>query len=235
METDSVQLPDITFSYRVIRSKRRTKSISIKIDNLGITVRVPQYTNSADIKELLIRKSPWISKRLNRIQQLLSTAPTPLHFTESEFITYLGKQYPIKRTLSLTSLQFQEGSFVLPMDLERDIVHQQLTDWYIQQAKVFIPTRVEIYAQSFGLPVPKILIRNQKKRWGSCNYKGELRFNWRIIIAPLELLDYVVAHELCHLEHFNHSPAFWQRLQEIMPDCQIRRKELAAKGILFQL
>ena len=243
IEIDSVQLAKITLNYQILRSKRRKKSISIRINSQGIQVIVPQNADSADIKEIISHKSAWITKRLKHTQQLLATNPPPQNFIAGEFISYLGRQYPIIRTDTISILDLQDNNFLIPVNsdqdklalCDRDTIRQQLTNWYIQQAKKFIPTRVELYAQHFGLATPKIFIRNQKKRWGSCNSKGELRFNWRIIIAPLDLLDYVVAHELCHLEHFDHSPAFWQRLHEIMPDCDRRRQELAQNSILFDI
>ncbi|MGK7937508.1 MAG: M48 family metallopeptidase [Xenococcaceae cyanobacterium] len=81
--------------------------------------------------------------------------------------------------------------------------------------------------------MPPIFIRSQRKCWGSCNSKGELRLNWKIIMASMSLIDYVVAHELCHIEHLNHSKAFWHRLGQIMPDYRQRKERLARLGVVL--
>ena len=92
-----------------------------------------------------------------------------------------------------------------------------------QKALEYIPARVEYYAANMGLSYGRITLRCQKTRWGSCSSKGNLNFNWKLIMAPPEALDYVVIHELCHLYEFNHSPKFWARVSHWQPDYEIWR------------
>lgn len=94
---------------------------------------------------------------------------------------------------------------------------------------------MEFYSQQLGWAPQAVYIRDQRSRWGSCNLKGELRFNWRLMMAPSPLLDYVVAHEVCHLLIFDHSPAFWRLLGKIMPDYEERRRRLALTGHQYEL
>ncbi len=142
----------------------------------------------------------------------------------------------------------EETTKLLLMELDSEetdasIVGKRLEEWYLWQAKQLFPERVSQYyplvsrlAQHSGKeigPVNRIAIRNQKTRWGSCSSKGNLNFNWRLVMAPEEILDYVVVHELCHLAHLNHSSQFWQMVRDILPDFRERRNWLKANGLLL--
>lgn len=105
---------------------------------------------------------------------------------------------------------------------------------YRKAAQEYIPKRVAFYASHFadiiGGGYERIQIRSQKTRWGSCSSRGTLSFNWRLMLAPPTVLDYVVVHELCHLRHMNHSPQFWQCVEQILPDYKLRRGWLRDHG-----
>lgn len=101
---------------------------------------------------------------------------------------------------------------------------------YKEAAREYIPKRVTYYQAITGGNYSRISIRNQKTRWGSCSAKGTLSFNWRLMLAPPSILDYVVVHELCHLTHMNHSPAFWQAVEKAFPDYRNARKWLKDHG-----
>ncbi|MES3005829.1 MAG: M48 family metallopeptidase [Patescibacteria group bacterium] len=100
-----------------------------------------------------------------------------------------------------------------------------------ENAKKLVTKRLEYFNQYYGFKIGNITIRNQKSRWGSCSRKGNLNFNYRIAVIPLELLDYIVVHELCHIGEMNHSKKFWDLVLKTIPDCKERRKKL--KGNLF--
>ena len=102
--------------------------------------------------------------------------------------------------------------------------------WYQQQAITCFGQRITLYAQKLRVPHPQFRLSRAKTRWGSCNARGVIHLNWRLIQMPLHLIDYVVAHELAHLLEMNHSPAFWQQVKSIYPDYLIARKELKAYG-----
>ena len=98
------------------------------------------------------------------------------------------------------------------------------------QTKQILPSRVAHYARLMGVTYGRITVRNQRTRWGSCSGKGNLNFNCLLALAPVEIMDYVIVHELCHLKHMNHSKAFWDLVGQIMPDYEIRRKWLKDNG-----
>jgi predicted metal-dependent hydrolase len=99
-------------------------------------------------------------------------------------------------------------------------------DWYRQQARSVISERVQRYSSPSGIRYEKVKITNARKRWGSCSTKGNLCFSWRLAMAPLEVIDYVVVHELAHIEHRDHSRGFWEKVQTMLPDYKNRRKWL---------
>jgi predicted metal-dependent hydrolase len=109
-------------------------------------------------------------------------------------------------------------------------VRKAVVTWYRHHAAERLPERAAIWARKMGVTVPVVLIRDQRRRWGSCDPKGNLRFNWRIVQAPMRLVDYVVAHELVHLAHRNHTAAFWAALGRVMPDYEARREALRGMG-----
>lgn len=98
---------------------------------------------------------------------------------------------------------------------------------YREQARTLVHDRIAYWNQSFALPYGRIAIRNQSTRWGSCSTKGNLNFNYRIAFIPMELADYIIVHELCHLIEFNHSPRFWNHVAKAIPDYLIRKKLLS--------
>lgn len=101
---------------------------------------------------------------------------------------------------------------------------------YRQAAREYIPRRVEHYLPMTGGRYERITIRAQKTRWGSCSARGTLSFNWKLMLAPPDVLDYVVVHELCHLTHMNHSREFWEAVERVMPDYRTRRRWLKEHG-----
>lgn len=115
-------------------------------------------------------------------------------------------------------------------DIPKDAAVAALEKRYRDAAKEYIPKRVEYYHALTGGQYQKITIRDQKTRWGSCSSSGTLSFNYRLMLAPPRVLDYVVVHELCHLTHMNHSAAFWEMVASILPDYKEYRKWLRENG-----
>ena len=113
--------------------------------------------------------------------------------------------------------QKQENKMIITEEIRREGVERAL--------RVF-PERVEYYARLMGISYGRITIREQKTRWGSCSSKGNLNFNWKLVLMPMELLDYVVVHELAHRREMNHSKNFWGIVEKVLPDYQDRRKRL---------
>lgn len=159
------------------------------------------------------------------------TVRVPLYARNSDVIRILReKQFWIGSKLS----QWQLHKQTQPVSQYTDIQRQALEKRYRDAAKEYIPKRVAYYASTYDHliqhPYTRITIRDQKTRWGSCSSRGTLSFNWRLMLAPPAVLDYVVVHELCHLEHMNHSKDFWHCVEMILPNYKIHRKWLKEHG-----
>lgn len=228
--------------YRVERSSRR-RTVTIAVDANEVVLKAPVDTSSDRLSDVVRSRAPWILRRVWEFEEL-GTAPQPMEYVSGESCTYLGRQYRLKVERTPASSKPHaalRGAFlVVTVGREvrvkdcRDQVESAVTAWYRKQARRRLPERVSLYASRAGRDVPPVLIRSQEKRWGSCSSKGELRFNWRIIMAPMSLVDYVVAHEVCHLEVRNHSAAFRSLLGTILPDHEVRRERLRIQGLAYK-
>ncbi len=127
-------------------------------------------------------------------------------------------------------LEAQKRQSALPFPALTEAQRKELQKKYRKAAASYFPERVRYYQQFTGGSYSRISIRDQKTRWGSCSSKGTLSFNWRLMLAPKEVLDYVVVHELCHLTHMDHSKAFWAQVAAVMPDYAIHRRWLKEQG-----
>ena len=127
-------------------------------------------------------------------------------------------------------LEQQQKQARMPVSDLTDTQRAALTQRYIAAAREYFPKRAAHFQQFTGGTYSRITIRDQKTRWGSCSARGTLSFNWRLMLAPPAILDYVVVHELCHLTHMNHSPAFWQAVEAVCPDYRDSRRWLKEYG-----
>lgn len=225
--------------YRVETSPRR-RSVSVVVDPSGdILVKAPEGLAPADIEAVVARKGAWIVQRLAGYREGNDARP-PREFVGGETHVLQGRQYRLRllddaRCRRATARV--EGRFIavdLPSGLDESRraagVREALVELYRSTAAERLPERVATFADKLALPAPPVLIRDQQKRWGSCTRSGELRFNWRIIMGPMSLVDYVAAHEVCHLKIADHSPEFWRLLGNVMPDFEERRERLRIEG-----
>lgn len=160
-------------------------------------------------------------------------------YTEGSVFLYLGEECPLRIRLNEGKKRTKvallpAGIYVLLGEdiyadsepVKRKHIKEQLYKWYRNQAGEVIKQRAEYYAFVVGEHYGQIRIKDQKSCWGSCSGKRNLNFNWHLILTPMEILDYVVVHELCHLKEMNHSPAFWKEVEKVLPDYKERRKWL---------
>ena len=116
---------------------------------------------------------------------------------------------------------------------DQALLRKALEKWYRGQGKIHFAERIEHYLPQIDVPEPTLSIRGQRARWGSCSTSGRVSLNWRLMMAPAALSDYVVVHELCHLRYMNHSPSFWSLVESIIPDYRLRRRKLNALQFPF--
>ena len=241
-EKASIEFNGRLIEYTIVRSARRKKTIEITLDpERGVLVRSPARTTRKDIAELVQKRAGWI---LNHATEDILD-PTPRRFTDGERLYYLGEQIPIAASTALdgrVSVYLEDGAFQIatPTDISEEervaAVKEVIQRWYRREAARLLPDTVLRWQNKVSRKKPtQVLIRNQRRRWGSCSSDGSIRLNWRIIMAEAALIDYVVVHELAHLAVMDHSPRYWQRVESVMPDYRDRRKRLNEVGAHFWL
>ena len=228
---DEIRVGDTTIQYDIRRSRRRRKTIQLTVDRDGVHVAAPARTSDRKVRSIVRDRANWIGRQ----QAALRNAPEQ-RFGDGETIAYLGSHVPMvfdRTQARRIALRFSGSGFSvsIPYDLP-DAEHDEkvrlaFIDWYRDRAAEHLPAVVDRWWPHLGSDgTPKILIRNQRRRWGSCAADGTLRFNWRVMLLGPALIDYIVVHELAHLTHMNHSPAFWNLVCRTIPDAQDRRKRL---------
>lgn len=228
-------------TYRLRRSDRK-KTVSIAVDpREGVLVTAPQDADTERVHRIVARKAGWIAEKLRHLQDIYGDA-NPQEFVSGESFPYLGRHYRLKvipYPRASTSLRLLRGRFEVTVALRLSgtarstAIRTELCRWYQDHATQRVPERAALLAPRLGIIPPSILIRDQQKRWASCDRKGRIRVNWRIVMAPMSLVDYVVAHELCHLIRPDHSLAFWKLLRTVLPDYEERRERLRREGTRF--
>jgi len=208
---------------RIIRTRRRTIALRIEPDG-SLTVRAPLRSTEKDIRPFIEQHQAWIRKTQEKVRarNLLFIEKT---YTEGETFWYLGRQYPLH--LVDGARKFLDFKEQFRLD-RRALANPQLVfkNWYRKQAMVVLSARVVEYAAKYGFSYKMVRITSARTRWGSCSSKGTLSFPWRLVMAPLPVIDYVVVHELVHTQEHNHGTRFWQKVAAIVPDYQEKRKWL---------
>jgi predicted metal-dependent hydrolase len=215
--------------YKLIRSKRRTIALAITAD-ASLIVRAPMNTPVSYIERLIESKLNWIRQTAAKI----SSRPRAIahEYVEGESFLYLGKTYELRFDKKAAKKFDFKSAFILSSREKKD-TRAVLISWYKAEAKKQITERVELYARRSGLSCSSIKITTANRRWGSCSTTGNLNFSWRLIMAPLWVIDYVVVHELAHLEHKNHSDSFWARVKIMYPSFEKAKTWLRAnEGVL---
>ncbi|MFH1792723.1 MAG: SprT family zinc-dependent metalloprotease [Patescibacteria group bacterium] len=205
---------------KIERSNRKTIALLINADST-LTVKAPLLVSSSYIEELVNKKHNWITKKVKDIQA--RPKPVTREYVNGEGFLYLGKSYRLKIT-NCSSIQLGEYLFFPKQKAEQ--IQQELIDWYKKQALRKLTSRASWYSKKMGVNFSSLKLSNAEKRWGSCGRSNTLSFNWRLIMAPLKILDYVVVHELTHIEEKNHSRKFWNRVKVVLSDYKKSRSWL---------
>ena len=217
---------DNDVSIEVVRTKRR-KTASIQIIKGAVKVIVPQKLSDSRVEELIQKRTPWIRKKLGEQSQIVT--PNPKEYISGENFTYLGRSYRLK-VLSGNDYGVKlKGGYLevtVPNKSKEEDVRNSLIKWYENHALKQLTDKTKRYADIMGITPHSIFVRDYKSRWGSCSPEGKISYNWRIIIAPHNIVNYVVIHELCHIVHPNHSPSYWRFVKTKIPDYDICRQWL---------
>jgi len=215
---------------KLVRSKRKTLSLIVETDGT-LTVRAPLRMKEADIRRFIEVKSNWIKRKQANVQK---EAGAPRQYADGETFLYLGKEVPLRLVRDGKPALVMDGVFKLAKSAQPR-AESVFKDWYKKQARTVLTERVEFYARKYGFKTERIRISSARTRWGSCSAKKTLSFTWRLVMAPLEVIDYVVVHELCHLKELNHSKTFWAQVESILADHKAYRKWLKQYGTKLNL
>ena len=214
-----------TIPYFLEHRARRTVGLKITAD--GLVVHAPKRIFAFQLNQILQQKSSWI---LNKLQAREANHVAKVEWIDGEHLLYLGNdiQLIISQNNSNKALIFDQNTLLVasPQPNNHAVLGRKVIQWYKKQAALDFARRLEILAAKLGVPTPPLTLSNAQSRWGSCNSRGEVRLNWRLLQAPPHIINYVICHELAHLKQMNHSAKFWAVVEQLFPNYKAAEKEL---------
>ena len=189
------------------------------------------------IRDLITKRTPWIESKLKEQSEKYTLKPNK--YINGEVFSYLGKDYRLKViTGDRVSIKMKNGYLVAIIldtvaEQEQEQIKPLLEDWYQSHAEVLLKEKIKRFTKVIGVTPKSVSVKNYKSSWGSCSNRGEISFNWRIILAPHRIIDYVVIHELCHLLEHNHSSRYWKLVEQHVPDWRDCRDWLKNKDLVI--
>ncbi len=216
---------------KIIRSKRKTLSLQITED-AKLVIRASYTMNKRTIYQIIMKHKGWIEKKQ---KDMINRSKLLGHkFVDNEEFFYLGNRYKLQIVKDQKiPLIFDDNFFLSERYL--DNAREIFLKWYKLKSYEIISERVSAYATKYGFKFGKLRITNARKRWGSCSSNGNLNFSWRLVMAPIEVIDYVVVHEFTHLVERNHSKSFWEKVRMIYPEYEKYHDWLKENGYLLNL
>ena len=208
------------FQVEVVRTDRK-RSASIRLLGDLVKVSVPMTLSDSRIRNLVTKRTPWIKNKLQ--EQSDRPITPPKEYVSGETVTYLGKNYRLKVLIGeQPSIKLRRGyveATVTKTDFDpKNTIRSLLVHWYRSLAEKRLGEKTVRLARVIGVNPASVTVKNYKSRWGSCSTKGDISYNWRIILAPHSIVDYVVVHELCHMLEHNHSSKYWKHVERYVPN-----------------
>lgn len=214
-----------TIPYLLEHRQRRTVGLKITAD--GLVVHAPKRIFAFQLNQILQEKSGWI---INKLQARAANQVDAIGWTNGEHLLYLGQdiQLSILKNPSNKAPVFDANTLTLatPTPDNQTLIQRKVIQWYQKQAGLDFSRRLKIFATKLGVATPPLTLSNARSRWGSCNSRGEVRLNWRLLQAPPHIINYVICHELAHLKQMNHSAKFWAVVESLFPNYKLAEKEL---------
>ncbi len=218
---------------KVIKSNRKT--FCIEINDYGkIILRIPKNSCDLEIEKFLNKHKNWIYKKLKVIERR-GIELYPKKFIEGERFLFLGKFYKLKIVENQKEKVSLKNNEINVSDKHTTDVRKVIIEFYKKKAFEIISERVDFYSKKYDYKYNKIKITSANKRFGSCTNKGNLNFTFRLIMTPIEIIDYVVVHELVHLVDKTHKKSFYEKVEKILPDYQKRIKWLNENSYLLKI
>ena len=219
----------MNITYTVNRSAKRRKSISLQIRNEAeVIISAPCFTPAKEINSFVEEKQNWINKNIQKLKEAAVRNKSKEYETGEQFF-YLGRSYPLEvffEPFETDGIVFRNNCFYLNTRGGKDQRKRYFISWYKKKANDFFSQRVDFFSRMLKLESGRISITSAEKRWGSCSADNNLSFSFRLIMAPPDIIDYVIVHELIHIKEKNHSPKYWQRVESAMPEYKKHRRWL---------
>lgn len=218
----------------VLVRRRGRRGVGLKVDEGGLTVSAPASLPLARIEAAVRESERWVLAKLDewsrrRVPRALWAEGAPLPYLGEDLVLRLRPEAPRGVRLSGGELTVGGAAAFAEASVRRAVVA-----WYREEARAHLGALVARLAARAGLAAPRLFISGAMARWGSCNSRREVRLAWRLLKAPPRLVEYVVCHELAHLVHMDHSPAFWAEVERQCPDYRALRRELLATDHLYR-
>jgi predicted metal-dependent hydrolase len=221
-------------AYKIQRSAKRHKlTISVERDR-SVVVHAPERISDEKIRQVVEAKRQWIYEKIGHPQKYQDLPHPPgKELVSGESALYLGRQYRIEMVKTgLSEIQFSQR-FLIPAT-QRNKRGEALREWYISKAKEKIVPRVNHHARELGVNFDDVKIVDNRYRWGSCTVNNNVNFNWRLIKAPMFVIDYIIVHELAHLIENNHTPKFWNIVRAQSPTMEKAKAWLKENGQVLE-
>ncbi|HNV04905.1 MAG: hypothetical protein BWX56_01340 [Euryarchaeota archaeon ADurb.Bin023] len=229
--------------YFLVKKDKKNIGIIIKPDGT-VVVTAPRYLSEKQINDVVQKKAVIIRNRLYQIKENLEKS-VKKKIEDGESILFMGKTYRIRikedefiPSLRINLIEDFMDIFLnpnIPLELKSSLKREKTIDWYKQQAKNILTERTSSYARLMKLSFSSIRIKEQNSRWASCSNIGNLNYNWKIIMAPVPVIDYIIVHELSHLVEMNHSSNFWNIVSSVLPDYKERKDWLKTFGPVLEI
>ncbi len=229
----------MNLDYTLLRSRKRKKTICLQLRNDGrMIIRAPFFTPEREIDYFFRSREEWLKQRIREKESRTDRKSTPKTFQNGELFLFLGTRYPLRITASETHPRgrplFDDRHIILQRD-DADQGREILTAWYMEQAETHFGQRLDFFSRQLNLVPTGFRITGARSFWGSCSASDRLAFNWRLIMAPRPVIDYVIVHELQHIVEKKHSVEFWKRVAAVIPDHRERRGWLRKNGSRLNL
>ena len=227
-----VDIGNIDLAVQIERTNRK-KTISLQVKDNTLIIKTPRNVSKKTLDDLINRKQEWIKQRaiLNFEEQSLRNR----EFTDNEKFYFRGNEYRLSLILGRKEAVKIAGglllvTYIVDRSIDRKVIRRLLEDWYLKESTKILKLRTEELAKQMRVQPSGITVKNYISKWGSCTANNKISYNWRIIMAPDHIIDYLIIHELSHIIEPNHSKNFWHQVGKYCEDFQKKRKWLRENG-----
>lgn len=211
----------------IIKRTNRKKTVSFRIKNQEVIISVPKFLSDNEINNLVEIKIKWIKNKL--ALEKLNNVSIKRKYENGDIFLYLGSEYSLKIKKSYKdNIYIKDKNLIVEAKnvLATNNIKNNIKNWYISESKKYLTKTNSYYEILIGVKSNKLLFGQYKSKWGSCNSKKTISYDWRIIMAPFEVIHYLIIHELCHIKFPNHSIYFWKYVEKYMINYKIQKKWL---------